>query len=327
MTTVDLVKSLIIEPDEVRDLSHKYIDSLVEEKKRGVGVHSGLTQLDKVLNPLKPGQMRVVMGRPGNGKTSAMMHFTRVASTKYMNEDVKTAMPPIFVSAEMAVEEIALREISHIMPVDSLLLERGEYGDWGKVHDAIEFLYENKPIIYIGHSLKREGKRPRLSIENIWRAVENITDRFGLPPSLISLDYAQRLKLDKATRDRRLEVSEIVETVKDMSLAFMAPVVLGSQVGRQVDQKSPPVPDLADAKETSNLEETADSIISTMRPSKYYKVGDTIPGSTLRCEENLFFINVLKQRQGVSGVGVWTWFDMSISRLTDLEIERVDLEY
>jgi replicative DNA helicase len=257
--------------------------------------------------------------------TSLMMHFSRVAAQMWSEEKVKTTFPPIVISAEMAIEEIMLREMSHHIPVDSIELERAQYTDWDRVHAAIDEFSELRPIIYVGHSLAGARKRPRISVENIQLCLDVLTDKYGMSPALLSIDYAQRLKLDKVTRDRRLEVSEIVESVKDMALRFAVPTNLGSQVGRQVDERKPPVPDLSDAKETANLEETADSMIATMRPIKYWKEGEIITGTTLPCRPELFFISILKQRQGTSGTGIWVWFDMAISRIADLETQRVDL--
>jgi len=256
--------------------------------------------------------------------TSYMMQQTREAAKDWYISGDMTRTPPVFISAEMAIEEIVLREVSNYIPIDSMLLERGEVDTWDNVHKAVDEIAERRPIIFVGHSLDIGRKRPRISVENIRMCLQSIQDQWGARPTLVSVDYAQRLKLDKATRDRRGEVSEIVESIKDMALEFATPFNLGSQVGRQVDERKPPIPTLADAKETSNLEETADSILAFMRPSRYYKVGEKIPGSDMECHENLFFVSVLKQRQGKVG-NCWLWFDMAISRLSDIEIERIDL--
>jgi len=323
--TQDYIQDLVVLPDKAREMAHDYMNHIVDSRQHGVGIQSGLRTLDQHLNPLLPGQMRVIMGRPGNGKTALMMHFTRSAAAKRIAEGNSSIGPPVMVTAEMSVEELMLREISHNVPVDSIELERGIYDDWDKAHEAIDRIFATQPIVYIGHSLTGDRKRPRLSVENIWKAMEYIQDKLGVTPAMVSLDYAQRLKLDRVSRDRRTEVSEIVETTKDMSLAFAVPVNLGSQVGRQVDERRPPVPELSDAKETANLEETADSMLSVMRPSKYYAIDERIPGTSLDCVEELFFVNIIKQRQGISGKGVWVWFDMAISRIADLEVVRTEL--
>jgi replicative DNA helicase len=318
-------QNLIVTPDKTRELAHRYIETITKST-RFHGVVSGLGDLDKIVNPLMPGRLMTIMGRPGNGKTSLMAHYIRTAARRRTAENQAALIaPPVFISAEMSVEEILVREIAHIIPVDSSLIERGIVSNWNVVHEAIDIICEKFPVIYIAHSLLDTDKRPRLSVESIMAAMQEIVQMYGSPPEIVAVDYAQRLKLDKVTRDRRIEVSEITETMKDMALAIGTGVILGSQVGRHVDQKRPPVPELADAKETANLEETSDVILSVMRPSKYYKIGEKIPGTQLVCHDSLFYIYVVKQRQGKSGEGVWAWFDMSISKLTNLEVEYLDL--
>lgn len=319
-TPSDRVAGLIYEPAEVTRLTHSFFNEKSQEKaKGGRSVSSGLATLDSVLSPMPPGHMRVVLARPSHGKTSIMMHYARRVAHSWAASEKKTTLPPIVVSAEMALEEIMLREVSHALPVDSALLERNTYVDWERTHETIDYLSSARPYIFIGHSLESGTRRPRLSVENVRIALDVLTSKYGLPPSLVVVDYAQRMKLDKASRDRRQEVSEVVESCKDIALEFTAPLMLGSQAGRGVDMKNPPIPDMSDAKETANLEETADSMIGSFRPCKVYKDGEKIPGSDMMCSPVLFYINIIKQRQGISGVGKWVYFDPSISRLADIE--------
>lgn len=320
------VSSLIFEPKEVSARTHRFFDEKSSSEKNGSRViSSGMASLDAILNPMPPGHMRVVVARPSHGKTSIMMHYARMEAAKWARQEQKTTLPPIVVSAEMALEEIMLREVSNIIPVDSSILERGTFSEWERTHEAIDYLEEARPYIFIGHSLESDARRPRLSVENVRYALNVLVDKYGLPPSLVIVDYAQRMKLDKASRDRRQEVSEVVESCKDMTLEFSTALILGSQAGRSVDEKRPPIPDMSDAKETANLEETADSVLGLFRPCKTYKDGERIPGSDMTCTQTLFYVSIIKQRQGISGVGRWVYFDPAISRLTDLEIERYEL--
>lgn len=317
----DIIDGLIVTPAKAKALGHRYVEELSNPKNKKRGISSGIRSLDTVMNPLLPGQLMVVMARPGGGKTSLMMHFVRESAKAWSSRDKKETIPPIAVSAEMAIEEIILRDISHHLPVDSNELSRGTYGDWEMAHKIVDKMYDEFPVIYIGHTLEKTGRRPRMSIENIWKSLAALREKYQMSPELVSIDYVQRLKLDKISRDRRGEVSEITEMCKDLALEYATPVILGSQVGRQVEDRKPPIPTLQDAKETANLEETADVILSLMRPSKYYQVGEKIPGTKdgMMCTEELFYINLIKQRQGVGDKGFWCHFDMAISRLSDLE--------
>lgn len=322
----DRISGLIFEPREVSERTHRFFaDKSVQGKSESRVIPSGLSSLDRILNPMPPGHMRVVVARPSHGKTSIMMHYARTMAARWAAQENKTTLPPIVVSAEMALEEIMLREVSNVIPVDSSALERGTFDDWGKTHSAIDYLEESRPYIFIGHSLESDSRRPRLSVENVRLALTMLVDKYGLPPSLVVVDYAQRMKLDRASRDRRQEVSEVVESCKDMTLEFSTALILGSQASRSVDEKRPPIPDMSDAKETANLEETADSVLGLFRPCKTYKEGDKIPGSDMICTQTLFYVSIIKQRQGISGVGRWVYFDPAVSRLSDLEIERYEL--
>lgn len=319
------VEDLIYRPEEVRELTIEHLVKL----RDGVGVRSvpmGLPHIDRYLNPLTPGQMMVVLGRPSNGKTALMAHYVREAAWRRESNKGSETSPPIFVTAEMAIEEIQLRELSHAVPIDSVKLYRGEVNDWDELFAAVDQVYTESPVIYLGHSIHSKGKRPRMSMQNIERALLRIRDEYDMPPELVALDYAQRLKLDGGVRDRRTEVAEVVERTKDLANMLPSPIILGSQAGRQVEDKMPPIPDAKDAKESGNIEETADVVVSVMRPSKYFEIGEVIPKTDgLVCTEELFFIKIIKQRMGESGSGFWVWFDMSISRLADLEFERYDL--
>src|SRR4029078_11305305 len=47
------------------------------------GVPTGFSDLDRLLNGLHPGQLIIVAGRPGLGKSTAAMDFSRAASVKH----------------------------------------------------------------------------------------------------------------------------------------------------------------------------------------------------------------------------------------------------
>ncbi len=319
------VRDLIFHPEEVKALTIEHLERL-RAGKGTRGVPTGLPSIDKYLNPLVPGQLMVVLGRPSNGKTALMAHYIREAALRREAEGIYETAPPIFVTAEMAVEEIQLRELSHAIPLDSIKLYRGQIADWDEVFAAVEQVYEESPVIYLGHSIHSKGRRPRMSMQNIEKAILMIRDEYDAPPEIVALDYAQRLRLDGKARDRRLEVAEIVERTKDLANLLPAPVLLGSQAGRQVEDRMPPIPDARDAKESGNLEETADVVVSVMRPSKYFEINEVIPKTDgLLCSEQLFFIKVIKQRMGEAGKGFWVYFDMALSMLADLEVDRYDL--
>lgn len=320
------MSSLLHTPVEVADIAVRHLENL-QNSDQSRGIQVGISRIDQYLTPLQPGELCVIMGRPGMGKSVLMAHYARMAGYKVANLGYDVGVP-VVVTAEMSIEDYQVREVSHFSGVDSSLIRRGDDGiNWDHLKNVAMEVKDKCPIVYIGHTFTGGGRRPSITMEKIEAEIEKLHEGFGVAPSLICLDYLQRLKLDVSTRDRRMDMSEIVEKSKDMGLRFGIPIVLGVQAGRAVDDRVPPVPRMSDGKETGNIEETADIVMGVFRPSRVYSVGEPIPNSSggLICEDNLFLISVLKQRGGESGKSFWVSFDMSITRLADLEIRSYNL--
>ena len=315
-------------PRDARDLAHTYVERVRSQASSGTQASFGVSSLDNYLNGLKPGDLVVVLARPSNGKTQMLLHLARTAAFHYkIVQDRNTFGPPIFVSFETDIESLYVRDVSYHTGIDSSLIYSGQVEDWDAVHDGVDMAYDKAPIFYMGHSSAAGRKRPRITLQSVWDSVDYAVDKYQFRPSLLCFDYLQLMKLDRSTRDRRLDLAEIVSSLKDMALVYNTPVILASQAGRDVDSKAIPAPDLSSGKETGAIEETADVVLGLMRPARYFPIGENVPGSSaeLVVTEELFFTQVLKQRNGPVGKGFWLHFDMTVGRLSDIDLVTVDL--
>jgi replicative DNA helicase len=86
------------------------------------GVPTGFTDLDRLLNGLHPGQLIIVAGRPGLGKSTAAMDFARTASVRH------NFASAIF-SLEMSKVEIVMRLLSAEARVPLHVLRSGQLSD------------------------------------------------------------------------------------------------------------------------------------------------------------------------------------------------------
>ncbi|MFD4945279.1 DnaB-like helicase C-terminal domain-containing protein [Streptomyces sp. NPDC058409] len=66
---------------------------------------AGFLDLDSLTSGLQPGQMIVVAGRPGMGKTTFAMDLARACA-------VKQNIPAAFISLEMGIDELNMRLLS-----------------------------------------------------------------------------------------------------------------------------------------------------------------------------------------------------------------------
>ncbi|MGN5479640.1 replicative DNA helicase [Cupriavidus basilensis] len=97
------------EPREITDLLHEVIDELDRRQSnpneaRLRGLTTGLANLDQRMSGLRPGEMIVVAGRPGMGKTALGLN---IAANVAMDEDNDGAV--LFNSLEMGAAELAER--------------------------------------------------------------------------------------------------------------------------------------------------------------------------------------------------------------------------
>lgn len=256
--------------------------------------------------------------------TSIMTHYSFRAAELHLESQKNKIKygPPIFVTAEMPIESLMVRSLSKFSGLDSRFLLTGKGNvDWKLVEKHAKDLTDENPIIYMGNSLY-EGKRGPIQLEDIEENIHRVVDKIGMPPSLICVDYLQRIVMRKGPADRRLIMSEIVERFKDIATGFRTPILVGSQAGREVDTRTFPVPTTKDGKETGAIEEAADVVLSGFRPIKYWKAGQPVPHSSkgMIVSEELYFLQVLKQRNGEAGSGFWISFDPKVGEFDSLSI-------
>jgi len=93
---------------------------------------------------------------------------------------------------------------------------------------------------------------------------------------------------------------EIVDLATDMAIAFGTPVMLGTQAGRQVLERRWKLPQMHDAQETSNIEQSASAFLSLYMPAKTHAVGSVIEiaGQQVTVTKDLLIVALLKQKDG-----------------------------
>lgn len=310
--------SYIYTPDGVKQIATQHLE-YVRTTDTNLYLDFGNEELDAHMTPMAAGDFAVVLGRPGNGKTAVLAHFARRAALKHLDSPSKFG-PPILISLEMPVEEIVMREIALHSKTDSRKIRTNDPNvDWAVVNSAVANL---EPIYYVGSSIHKRGSLPPI-MSVIKSAINSIVDTYEFIPSLICIDYLQRMRLDSKTRDRRTELAEIVSSLKDIALSLQTRVILGSQVGRDIEKESVvPLPTLASGKETGSIEEDADLVLGCFRPARHLPIGSVIPRTNPEriVTDTLYFIQLLKQRNGVVGMGTWMNFEADINRFSELEL-------
>ena len=217
-----------------------------------------------------------------------------------------------------------MRGFSNYTHIDSRSLYAGDISEnndeWQKIMVAAG-RRETIPSYLLAHkgtAEKERVRRPAFTIGLVDAAMDYLSE-IGVEVKVILIDYLQRLRSDIGRTQRKDIADEISGGAKDIALKYSASVVIASQLGRQVDQRVPPLPRESDYKESGNIEEDADVSMSIFYPMKYYQEGDIIDGTDRNAAPNQVFIQIHKQRGGDSNVGDWFYFDPRFAMFADLE--------
>jgi len=118
--------------------------------------------------------------------------------------------------------------------------------------------------------------------------------------ALIVVDYVQLMRGEGDSPEQ--QVSECSQSLKELARELSVPVVLLSQLSRDVEKRKPPIPRPSDLRQSGSLEQDADKILFIYRPALYYqKARDERPNEAQ--------ILIGKNRNGPAGLAVKTYFD------------------
>ncbi len=257
----------------------KMIENLYGKKEAVTGVPSGFKDIDEMTSGFQSGDLIIIGGRPGMGKTALALNIVQ-----HVGIDLKE--PVAVFSLEMSKEQLAMRMLCAESMVNASHVRKGFISkqDWpkltkaaGRLADAPIFLDDSSAITV----LEVRAKARRLKME-----------RGGL--SLVVVDYLQLMRSRGNFERREQEISEISRALKALAKELKVPVIALSQLNRAVEQRGDRKPGLADLRESGAIEQDADVIIFLYRDEIYNKNN---PANKGKAE-----IIIAKQRNGPTGI-------------------------
>jgi replicative DNA helicase len=223
---------------------------------RAFGLPTGFMDLDDLTHGLHPGQMIIIAGRPGLGKSTLAVDVLRSCS-------LRSHKPAAFFSLEMSRREVQHRIISAEAKI-SLHKMRGGYmtnDDWAN--------FANHAASLAAAPLTIDAT-PNRTVHQIKARCRQIKHKAGL--DLVVIDYLQLLgSASRRAENRQVEVSEMSRGIKLMAKELGVPVVILAQLNRGPEQRQDKRPQLADLRESGSLEQDADLVILLHREDAYDK--------------------------------------------------------
>lgn len=213
------------------------------------GIPTGIRKLDAVLGGLHAGDLVVIGARPKVGKTALLL-------TAALNAAVATYRVGI-VSAEMSASELGLRLAAMLGQLSVGALRSGRLSEhaWHSAAEATGRMRQ-LPLQVLD--------QPAARVSDIVRQAHAWARSTGL--DVLGVDYLQRLQPDGRAERRDLAVGMMAQQLKTLARDLDIPVVLLAQLSRDVERRPGKRPNMADLRDSGQIEQEADQILLLYRP-------------------------------------------------------------
>jgi replicative DNA helicase len=272
LTTKDLVNKAI-----------GTIENFFSRKGTLTGLGTGFTDLDRITDGLHGSEMIVVAARPSMGKTSLAMNIVE-------HVVLEDKLPAAVFSLEMSAEALVLRMMCSIARVNLRSIREGfmSESDFPKLTSAAGRL-ANAPL-FIDDSAG-------LSILQLRARARRLHQMHGV--KLFVVDYLQLLHSTarRSQENRQQEISDISSGIKALAKELKVPVLVLSQLNRELERDKSRKPRLSDLRESGAIEQDADLVGLLYKPN----AGDDDDGNAEEVDGLPINLLIAKQRNGPTG--------------------------
>ena len=250
------------------------INYIFEHKGEMRGVPTGLKEIDRITCGFRAEDMVVIAARPSMGKTALALNIAEYVA-------MELRIPTAIFSLEMSKEQLMERLTSSRARISGVGTGGFEKNDWPRLIQASAEL--TAAPIHINDT-------PMLTATQFRSIARRMKMKYDI--GLIIIDYIQLMAGEKKSlANRQEEVSAISRYIKSVAKELKVPIVVLSQLNREVEQRMNKEPQLSDLRESGSIEQDSDVVMMLVRQEFYDE--EAKPG--------IADIFVAKQRMGSTG--------------------------
>ncbi len=252
--------------------------TLLVQSGQIVPVPTGLADLDKILSGgLQKTTLNILGGVTGIGKTAALTTFFRNTAV--------AGHTPLFISLEQPISQLITRLIADKTKVALDLFD---------IKDGLSAFDMQEWSAAIGEMEKLKfwiDDTPGQDITRVKDLVTRLVAEKGV--DVVFIDYLQIIRPDQSQRVRYLQIDEHLRVLHELARELDIPIMMGAQLNRDIMRRKDKSPNLADLRESGNIEQYAYTITFLHREDYWDPV--TINRGTAD-------LIVAKHRQGKTGI-------------------------
>lgn len=219
----------------------EYVERRAQDRNSISGVTSGFEDIDRVTDGFQKGDLIILAGRPGSGKSALGM-----AMVQAMASD---RVPVGVISLEMGKHQLGIRSLASMAGIEIWRLRKGFFPKESWTSIAISTARMASLPVYFSFDARK--------ITDIERITTQMIDRFGI--GFLMVDYLQLARSDDRKK-REQEVAEISRVLKTIAQTNDMPVLALAQLNRasEIEKRRPM---LADLRESGAIEQDADVVM------------------------------------------------------------------
>jgi len=248
------------------DEAFKEIDAIGSgAKERGIVIPHFFEWNSIIGGGMMAGQLILLGGRPGMGKTACALTVARRAA--------EAGHGVLFISREMpVVAQLMMRLVADMLfeagssaTFDDVL--QGRLSDQNRRHAAaIRAQIDQWPLMFEEPlSLNASG------VASLIRRHQRLMAKRGKALKLVVVDYLGLLDPPEKRANREQEMSDISRTMKKAARDNGVALLALAQLNRSVEQREDKRPLLSDLRDSGSLEQDADTVVFVYRAEYYLK--------------------------------------------------------
>lgn len=226
-------------------LRARLISSL--DEREAPGLATGFKKLDSELGGLHDGDLVVIAARPAHGKTALMLNIA-----------INCKAPVLIFSGEQPALQCEARILSAASLVSVSKMRNRDL-------DQIDIQRLTETSATLGRNYWISDKSAP-SLADIVRTARQQQYQNGI--KAVFVDYIQRMKRDPK-KPKHEAVGDNVMGLKELARDLNIPVIALAQVNRGVESRDDKQPYMSDIKDSGEIEQEADVVMTLYRPKVY----------------------------------------------------------
>lgn len=245
----------LVHISDILQLSYESMAKNAENQGGITGVPTGFDELNKRTGGFHGGELIIIAGRPGMGKSTFAVNIAEYVS-------ITLGKTVAIFNLEMPKEQIVNRILCSQALVNNGRIRTGtmEMEDWEKICDVADTIA--KAPMYIDDTASITVSQIRAKCRRL-KQTKNL--------EMVVIDYLQLMQGSGRSDNRQQEISEISRSLKVLAKELDIPVVALSQLKRESESQKGKRPILSDLRESGAIEQDADMVMFLFRNYYYSK--------------------------------------------------------